>query len=317
MKAAEEGFSSRYHDDADSYECLTPQGDCEQLAFQQSLTSLFATQWLAANRSHEATIDIYITSDTSYNRKRSTVKNSIEDKHSFTGFNANYSYYFDEHELNISIKDTYKAPSLFQRYGDRGLLLGNDELLGESSQTVAADLLFRFNKSNEITTSVFFRELDNAIVPVYDSRGVGRYENSSQAFLTGLESMWRFTGTHVYGNASIDLYDSNVIDNNIKSFNNKKLAGIYHTSFRTQLGWRHGNHDIALTQQVNSDIYIDRSNLVIGEDNIRSGISYKYAHDNLQLGTRIKNLTNNQYKDFTNRPAIGRQWLLFLNYSFK
>jgi len=317
LQGFEEGFASRHTDDTDSYECDTPQGSCDQLAYQKSLTILIAGKWIDLKKNHDISFDFYRKASNSYNRKRSTISSSNESNQIFYGYNFKYGYYFNQHEAQLSLKKSHKTPSLFQRYGDRGLLLGNEDLLAETSRTLAIDLLFRMSDQQQLTSSIFYRQLEDAIVPVYDSRGIGRYENSSQATLMGIESTWRLQGQYFYSQASLDFYDSLVTDEDIKSFDNKKIAGIYHSNIGLMAGYKLGPHDFKLTHKTSGLLYIDRSNIVNGEDHSIMAANYHYRHDSITIGGKVQNLTDSQYKDFTNRHAIGRQWLLFFNYSFK
>lgn len=316
LQAFEEGFSSRYINDSDSFECTTPQGNCDQLAFEKSLIALIAGKWTNKKQNQQLTLDLYRKSNASFNRQRHSSKHSNKDQRKFYGYNAQYGFYFDQFETLFSLKKSQKIPSLYQRFGDRGLLLGNSDLVAEIGQTLSVDIVARLGSAHELSSSIFHRYLENAIVPVYDSRGVGRYENSSQATLTGIESQWRFRSEMFYGQASIDLYDSLVTDPNVKSFDQKHLAGIYHTSFGILAGWKSGNHHLHLKQNFNTRLYIDRSNLINGEEHAITSANYQYQYKNFVIGGKIKNLTDNEYKDFTNRPAIGRQWHLYLNYSY-
>lgn len=312
----EERFSSRYLDDDDSYLCTTPQGNCDQIAYQKGTQVLLGSRWANKKQDQQITADIYQSRITSYNRKRNTVLGSEEKDNSFVGYNLKYSLFNDKSEAHFSIKHSNRQPSLYQLFGDRGLLLGNPDLLDETSLSYSIDHLHRFNKRHQINSAIFYRQLENAIVPVYDSRGVGRYENSKDAYLAGIEWKWRFQGNHFYSHLGTDLYQSKSYDDDVKSFDNKQIAGIYHNSLSLIMGWNQQRHNVELVNSINSNIYIDRSNLISGDDHYLLDANYQYQYSKASLGFTIKNLTDTQYKDFTNRPAIGRQWIIFTNYNF-
>jgi hypothetical protein len=106
------------------------------------------------------------------------------------------------------------------------------------------------------------------------------------------------------------------LDDNVKSFNEKQIAGIYHNSVSLITGWSQQQHNIELINRVNGNIYIDRSNLITGDNYYLIDMNYQYQYSQISLGFNIKNLANTHYKDFTNRPAIGRQWLIFTSFNF-
>ena len=311
-----ESFASRYLDDDDSYKCATPQGNCDQKAYQQGVQILVGMRWADKEQKQRITTDIYQSHTHSYNRKRNSTVDSEESNKTFIGYNIKYSRFNYQSELHVSIKNSNRQPSLYQLFGDRGLLLGNPDLLDETSLTYSIDYLYRINDKHQMNSAIFYRQLENAIVPVYDSRGIGRYENSKQAYLTGIEWQWRYQDDHFYSHFGTDLYQSKSLDDEVKSFDNQQIAGIYHNSFSLIAGWSQQNHNIELLNQLNGNIYIDRSNIIAGDDYYLIDINYQYQLPQISLGFSIKNLVDKKYRDFTNRPAVGRQWMLFTNYSF-
>jgi outer membrane cobalamin receptor len=316
LSGYEENFSSRYIDDDDSYLCTTPQGNCDQQAHQQSTQALAGLRWSNQEQSQQLTTDLYQSHTTSYNRKRSSSTDKEDINKNFTGYNIKYSLFLNKSETHFSIKHSNRQPSLYQLFGDRGLLLGNPDLLDETSLSYSIDHLDRINDKHQMNSAIFYRQLENAIVPVYDSRGVGRYENSKEAYLSGIEWQWRYQGDNFYSHLGTDLYQSQSFDDDVKSFDNKQIAGIYHNSLSLITGWNQQQHNLELVNQINGNLYIDRSNLISGDDYYLIDINYQYQHSQLSLGFSNKNLADTEYKDFTNRPTIGRQWIIFTNYNF-
>jgi vitamin B12 transporter len=311
-----ESYASKYTDDEDSYLCVTPQGNCDQIAYQKGSKILLGMRWSSTKQDQQLSGDVYQTNTTSYNRERSNVINSEEMDQKFIGYNIKYSLLSNATETHFSIKKSNRQPSLYQLFGDRGLLLGNPDLLNETSLSFSIDHLYRINPRHQISSAIFYRQLENAIVPVYDSRGIGRYENSKEAYLSGIESQWRYQSDNFYSQLATDLYQSNSIDNNVKSFDNQQIAGIYHNSLSLITGLTLQRHNFELVNRFNGNIYIDRSNLVGGDNHHLIDLNYQYQYAQLSLGFSLKNLTNIQYNDFTNRPAIRRQWMVFTQYNF-
>jgi outer membrane cobalamin receptor len=316
ISAFEEHFASKYLDDADSNSCTTPQGSCDQMADQQGTKILFGARWSNKKQNQQVSGDLYKTQTSSQNQLRNKQDPSKKDSQSFIGYNLKYSVLTTNTDTHFSIKKSNRHPSLFQLFGDRGLLLGNPSLEDERSINYSIDNLYRVNKQHQINSAIFYRELENAIIPVYDSRGIGRYENSKQANLSGIELQWKYQNDYFYNQISADIYNSTTTDKKVKSFDDKQIAGIYHKSLSVITGLTIHRHNLELINRFSGEIYIDRSNIIAGDDSHIIDVNYQYQYDQLSLGASLKNLADIKYNDFTNRPATRRQWMVFTRYNF-
>lgn len=312
----EERYTSKYLDDSDSFLCVTPQGNCDQVADQQGNKLLLGSRWSNNKHNQQVSVDVYKTQTSSQNQLRNKQGQAEKDSQSFTGYNLKYSVLTTNIDTHFSIKKSNRHPSLFQLFGDRGLLLGNPDLEDERSITYSIDNLYRINKQNQVNSAIFYRELENAIIPVYDSRGIGRYENSKEAYLSGIELQWKYQNDYFYNQVSADIYRSTTVDNKVKSFDDQQIAGIYHNSFSLITGLNIQRHNLEIINQFRRDLYIDRSNLIQGDHNHIIDVNYQYQYKQLSLGARLKNLADIKYNDFTNRPATRRQWMVFTRYDF-
>lgn len=312
----EEHFASKYLDDTDSYLCTTPQGSCDQMADQQGNKILLGSRWSNKKQDQQISGDIYVTKTSSQNQLRNKQDQAERDSQSFTGYNLKYSVLTTNTDTHFSIKKSNRHPSLFQLFGDRGLLLGNPSLEDERSINYSIDNLYRVNKQHQINSAIFYRELENAIIPVYDSRGIGRYENSKEAYLSGIELQWKYQNDYFYNQVSADMYRSTTVDKKVKSFDDQQIAGIYHNSFSLITGLNIQRHNLEIINQFRRDLYIDRSNLIQGDHNHIIDVNYQYQYNQLSLGASLKNLADIKYNDFTNRPATRRQWIVFTRYNF-
>jgi len=314
----EETYLSNHLNDNDSRVCSTLQGDCDQAAFQVGMQNNLSIS--KQNRTQDKQLLLQLTNHQTDNSNR-TRNNQVKTKKSLNslGHLVKYSLYYDSIDLHVSHKGAVRNPTLFELFGDRGLSLSNEDLLQEESKTFALDILWTGTGSYSATFNLFNRDLKNAITPVYDSRGVGRYENTNKALMNGLEWEWRAESIEKSYTLSINVngsyYQSNTSSEAVKSFNQKKLAGIYHQNIKVSSAIQFGSHHITLQNQFSDDIYIDRSNTVKGDQRLIWNINYLFSQTKLNTGLRIQNILANKYNDFTNRPAVGRQWYLFLNYT--
>ena len=314
----EETYLSNLLGDNDSRSCSTIQGGCDQAAFQSGMQNSFSIS--KQNKTQDKQLLLQLTNYQTDNSNR-TRNGKINTKKSLRnlGHLAKYSRYYDSIDLHLSHKGAIRSPTLFELFGDRGLTLSNDDLLQEESQTVALDILWTGTDLYSASVNLFHRDLKNAITPVYDSRGVGRYENTNKAVMQGLEWEWREVRQEkaytLLTNVSASHYHSNTRSVSVKSFDHKKIAGIYHHNFKLSSTLQITDHQVTLQYQFADDIYIDRSNSVKGDQRLLLNINYLYRQNKLNTGFRIENILDHEFDDFTNRPAIGRQWHLFLNYT--
>lgn len=211
-----------------------------------------------------------------------------------------------------------RTPTLFELFGDRGLFKGSDELLPEQAKTLNLGLAYK-NKfalmRYSLNASVYYQQSDNAIVAIFNSSGVGAYKNVSDATLNGIE-----LETKIAISPALNLnLQANIIDSQtssqIKSFNNKKLPGIYHQQYSLSLNYQFSPQwKMHLRSAVDKDLYFNRAN-IFESTNGQAGKPAKRLLTNIQLGftTGIYNLTLNMnnlfdqpYQDLANRPAQGR-----------
>lgn len=310
----EENYQSRYLLDDDSASCTTAQGNCDTLSNQQLTNIGSALNWDSRNRNQHAYVALYREQRSELSRPAHQF-NTDRSSDGFTGGAAGYQWFGGDSEWSLTYKHAARIPTLYERYGDHGLFLANSDLVAEISSTWSASVLWNIDVQWQASTSLFRRQLDNAIVPVYDSRGIGRYENTSAATLNGLEWNIAYCGKFFYTSVAGSHYDSTT-QSDIRSFNNKQLPGTYHTSLKAMTGIRSGTHTLEISGELSDNLYIDRSNLVEGDTRSLLNASYRYAFSGNETGLKISNLTNHHFLDFTNRPTIGREWLIFINIHF-
>jgi len=317
-KLSFDDYHARYVNDSDSRECLTPQGQCDQSAEQwvseiqtgagYQWTSQISTQFYLYQQQLKATNWLTNAQDS---RSDTTSQR-------FSGGSAEVSWQGDHASVRISGRNSVRLPSLYERYGDRGLMLGNDDLVAETADTYSID--------NELYTdvgtarlTVFRRDIENVIVPTYDSRGIGRYQNTSQATLTGLESDFStlFSLNKIWFEASFGAtYYRSQVQSEVKSFNDKQLAGIYHERYNSALKMGISEHSLALNYEIAGNLYIDRSNALQGDIRESLDMTYLWQKQYMILSLAINNLTDNRFRDYTNRPAVGRSLLGAIEFEF-
>ncbi|WP_016956012.1 TonB-dependent receptor plug domain-containing protein [Catenovulum agarivorans] len=211
-----------------------------------------------------------------------------------------------------------RMPTLFEQFGDRGLLTGNDDLLPEQAISASLSLAQRFSQFNW-QSNFYRRQLENAIVVTYNSSGIGRYTNVSDATIIGFEGQfdWQIS-TKLTAMTSLHLMDS-LTESDTDAYNHKKVPAIYHNQLQLGLSYQISEQFKARLDTVhNSDLYYNRTNFIEpnrplnpkGEPASQkvTDLSIQWNKGNYSASLSVLNLFDKQYLDLANRPAQGRSF---------
>lgn len=225
---------------------------------------------------------------------------------------------YGRNKINTSLNfsNGIRTPTLFELFGDRGSFKGNSNLLPEEASTITLGLQYQINSVN-LSSSVYRQDLDNSIVAIFNSSGVGSYTNVGGALLNGFEFQANLS---LLDNLSFSMQMS-LIDSETASpftaFDNKKLPGIYHQQYSASLLYKiWSNWQIKINSSLDKDLYFNRSNQFESTNsNVGNGNPANRHLTNLSLNWRTQqynaslsfnNIFNENYQDLANRPAQGR-----------
>lgn len=336
LQLSEQTYQSRYRQDNDAIDCDSLAGHCNQFSWLQEWQTALQTRWQGQqNQQWLLNLIQHHRSERSRAADNSALESS-SNQDDWLSWLMSWRQQHDWQKSHLSwqlaIKQARRLPSLYERFGDHGLMVANDDLQPEDSQTVSLDgsLDTRLaGRPQTLSLSLFRRQLENAIVALYEDTGAGRYENTSEASLEGIEWQWRsrlngdddarqqwhlqLSGSH---------YRSLTHSDSVKSQDNRELAGIYHQRGLASLDWQYhlDNNDrwqLQLAAEIADDLWLDRANLVAGDQRrlINASSSWQFERSNRfggEAGLRVRNLNNHFFKDYTGRPDNGRQWSLYL-----
>ncbi|MCU4674655.1 TonB-dependent receptor [Catenovulum sp. 2E275] len=214
-------------------------------------------------------------------------------------------------QLSFSLARGVRIPALFERYGDRGMLKGNDDLQPEKSSTLSFNYLFKA-QNWQLNSSIYQTDQENAIVAIFNSSGVGSYQNISASKILGFELMAQYALSNKLDlDFNMTLLDSNT-ESNISSFNKKMLPGIYHQQYQTRLNYQlNQNIKLSLDVSHDKDLYFSRAN--IDKQRAKRTVVDLNAHYQLRqwkISLQALNLFDQNYQDLANRPAMGRAFKL-------
>ena len=332
-EAKEQTYASRYSSlTSNSDKCDGLGSQCDQFSWLQEWQVGGQLEWQAddltlslASAHHQQTSMARTLQGSSSSDGTTTLDWPSTTLSAKQGFVTNKSY----GSVHLNWKRALRVPSLYERFGDQGMTRGNAELTPELGRTLTAgfDIEADVFSSPSLSLTAFRRQLENTIVIVYDSTGSGQYENTNDAVMKGLE--WQLktrfgTDQSVVGQWRLSLagshYDSEV-SSDTKSYDGKQLPSVYHQRLLSKLHWQSPDQltDVSIENEMAGDIYLDRSNLVAGEDRKLWNMNIHHNTGTLgnmvassSVGLRIKNLFNHKFTDFSNRPAPAREWNLYL-----
>lgn len=222
--------------------------------------------------------------------------------------------------LTTNIAHQVRIPTLRERFGQQGLFVGNPELTAEEAQTLDATIAAEPDWG-EFDVTLFRRDLDPAIVAIFDARGVGRYINT-EARVQGVEisahhapiDWWVLKG-------NLTLQDSENIAPGISDRDGRNLPGIYHRSAMLRSTWLLDRYRLSLSYHLDDELFYDAANRQEADARrlVNAALTWRreWSGDReTRVELELRNLTDEVYQDFNRFPGPGRSGFLSLNHSF-
>ncbi len=219
--------------------------------------------------------------------------------------------------LKGNLSKGVRIPRLSEKFGDRGWFIGNAELKEE--EAINLDLEVSLVLNPVVLNMAFFqRWLDEAIVASYDSRGVGRFENISQAEIQGVEFdasyaplewltlVGRSTFQHTENTSGILDQQGNQLAGHYEQAH--YLSGSVHYAdwvFRSELEFQVGG-------------YYDSAAAVAIPDKTQANLSLQWQPGYLSgsvFSVQVRNITDESFEAFNGYPSPGRHYLFTYNQS--
>jgi len=267
-------------------------------------------EWLSSNGSWLATVGARALYFDEFIGQSGATSNDFHNSiHTGLRFSFNESY-----SISLNVSRDIRTPLLEEKFGDRGYTNGNEDLLPEKA--INADIGFDFvSKGFNASASYFYRTLDNAIITIFDSQGVGQAENISKSQVSGLEIESTFSATPYWSVLfKSTLQDSKDMSNS-SSAGGKLLPGLYEFEAFLSNTVTHENLKFSLEYQYQTGGFYDSSNTEnsklpnIKQVNFIAG--WKLSKRSIQVS--LENISNQRVQDFHRYPGPGRQ--LFLTYT--
>ncbi|MGC8119807.1 TonB-dependent receptor [Marinobacter sp. VGCF2001] len=222
--------------------------------------------------------------------------------------------------LSLGLSEEVRIPTLQELYGQQGLFVGNENLQAEESFNVETSV--RLERGwGHVEATVYFRQLDPAVVATYDARGVGRYTNlAADIYGTELDALVRLRPWwELYGSATVQ--ESENTDSAIADRFEQHLPGIYHQSYSLGSRWTLRPFTLDLNYQIDDELYYDSANLLEADTRKMANLTASWVNiwpnrSESELSLEVRNLTDTLYQDFNRFPGPGRSWFLNLTHAF-
>ncbi|MBW2709079.1 MAG: TonB-dependent receptor [Deltaproteobacteria bacterium] len=215
-----------------------------------------------------------------------------------------------------------REPSFFELFGDRGFIVGNSDLKAEKGVNFDAGFEVRYPAKTgwldyiSFNTAYFGSNVDDLITFVYDSRGIGKAKNISEAEIRGVESEIRIDFLKYFRMVGNATWQDPVNKSQVKAFDGNKLPGRFKTAYLGRLEARYAGVKVYGEYVRETGMFYDSANLLPAKDKneINSGISWLFHSFLFSLTGR--NLTNQQYEDFHGYPMPGRAFYFTVGYRY-
>lgn len=222
----------------------------------------------------------------------------------------------DRWTWRASLEQARREPSFGELYVDRGLVLGNPDLVAERGVSADAGLHWRRDDMLELSVSVFASERDELIVRTFDAQGIGRAINTGEARVRGLEfagawsphRRWRLSGNATFQDAA-NVSEDAVLDD-------RQLPGEAQWQWHASARYRpRDNWQLRVESTTTRGRFYDQANKRPARDSTALNIGIDYTHDRLKAAFAVDNIGDHNVEDFNGFPRPGRALSLYLSYT--
>jgi len=243
--------------------------------------------------------------------KNLTSLNSLN-KYRGTTWSIGVSHQFDVGiNLYLNIANQVRLPSTSELFGDRGMSLGNSELLPETANHNEVGLQYQ-NSYFDIKSSLYLRDVKQAIVGESDSRGVIRFSNLGASRHIGTEQNINWNPiNHFTFTANLTIQSNEIIeDERFSYYEGKQVAGYSQIYAFLSMRWEKSNWDITLSNIYEREGFYDNANLKVKDNKIQWNTSIGANYYKWRFSIDGTDLTNNSARDYPFYPEPGRMYFL-------
>ncbi len=212
-----------------------------------------------------------------------------------------------------------RPPAFFERFGDRGFVIGNPRIEAETGTNLDLGVRWQGEGSGrlhewQLGLTGFYSDVQDLIAFIYDARGVGRAVNIGRAEILGLEAEARAaleTGTRF----SLNLTWQDARNRTpVAAFDGKRLPGRYRTTINLEVMQRVERFQFTYRLRYAEGLFYDRPNLLPADTVLRHDLGVTARLGAWRLRLQVENLTDTNFQQFNGFPTPGRAWYATLTY---
>ena len=242
---------------------------------------------------------------------------STKSLQSFTGTTWSIAL---EHKSNsgftsfFNIANQVRLPSTPELFGDRGMSVGNPDLLPEEAKHYEIGLSYQ-NSVLELKSSFYIRNLQNAIIGEEDSQGVIKFSNLGTTQHIGFEQNIIWNPIHnVTISANVTIQSNEIIkDDRFASYEGNQVAGYSQFNSYLKAQWILNNWDFALSNALEREGFYVNSNLLPKDEVNQFNTSIGHNFKQWRVSLVLNDLTDNAAQDYPSYPEPGRMYFLRAN----
>lgn len=241
--------------------------------------------------------------------------NNSKNDYSETTWSSGYSYHSPSgFEYYLTLANQVRLPTTNELFGDRGLSKGNTDLVPETA--IHRELGIRYQGSTfNIHSSIYFRDVKQAISAESDSTGVIRYSNLGKTHHIGIEQTidWRPIQS-LSISANLTLQSNEIVEDKRFSFyEGKQVAGYSQLYTHISTRYEHKECDITISNAIEAAGYYTNSNSLDKDNKNKWDLTLGKDFNNTRISLDISDLTNNSPRDYPDYPNPGRMYFFRIN----
>jgi len=298
---------------SNSVKCDSPTATCDTISSQNQTSITQQVSLYNNNQTHSINLMFNISENDREKEELYGLRKKFEHETQYTTWSSQYSYFgLNYLRPSIILAKSIRIPTLYELFGDRGLVKSNLSLEPETSHNLSLNTLIELN-TIQVNQSLFYRDLKDAIIGQFSS-GTGTYKNLNGAKIMG----WQGSISRQYSDATVELnwtIQDSLTSSEVSASDQKKVPSIFHRLVNIRLSYDFTSYlnGTYILHSAN-EMYLNTNNTAKHSGIETHSLKVKYRRKQTTLSASIENILNSKYNDQFNRPAAGR--LLSIKFSY-
>lgn len=214
-------------------------------------------------------------------------------------------------KIRSNISRDIRIPQLNEKFGDKGFSVGNEDLEPETAINLDLGVSYETSKLQSSLT-LFHRNLNDAILTIYDSRGIGKAQNASKASVSGAEIQASYQFDNPWSLSLRSTLQDTEDTSDSRDFGGQSLPGIFDVTNVASISYAHQFYRFSLEHQFKKDGFYDRSGIEAMPDIKRVNFVAAWKNQRHKVELSLENLNNQKSQEINRFPGPGRS--VFVSY---